>query len=228
MPRACNVAALIAVAIPFVVACRDVSAPTVASRPSAPSFDVITTEVERFVTDEEFALADADKVAGVCMKGTSSTNLVIKDANPATPSQPCPPAWTYTDKPSSIKLPVNWETEDKNRNGYVCVKYVGDVGTSKSVVKDDNLSTPSQPCPPSFTYVGKPPSGPKVDADDVAAADDDGDGMVCVNAVASGNFIVRDDNNATPSQPCPPSWYVFGAKGGGGADPAEPAQPAAD
>jgi hypothetical protein len=52
---------------------------------------------------------------------------------------------------------------------------------------------------------------------------------VCVNAAASGNFIVRDDNNATPSQPCPPSWFLYGGKSGEGpADPADPAEPAKD
>jgi hypothetical protein len=44
------------------------------------------------VSEEEFALADIDKAAGICVKGTSSTHRRMKDANAATPSQPCPPA----------------------------------------------------------------------------------------------------------------------------------------
>ena len=115
-------------------------------------------------------------------------------------------------------------TEDKNANGLVCIK---DLTNGKSIVKDDNAGTPSQPCPPAFSPVGKAPSGPKADAEDLQAADDDGDKLVCVNAVASGNFIVRDDNNATPSQPCPAGWAAVAVgKGDGGADPADPADPA--
>jgi hypothetical protein len=49
-------------------------------------------------------------------------------------------------------------------------------------------------------------------ASHLKAADDGVDGVVCVNAVASGNFIVPDDNNTTPSQPCAPGWYVHGGR----------------
>jgi hypothetical protein len=172
------------------------------------------------VTEEEFAIADVEKSIGICVKGTSSTNLLMKDANAATPSQPCPPAWQYMGKPQGIKINKQWFSEDKNENGTVCVKFVGD---SKTIVKDDNASTPSQPCPPSFSPVSvKAPPGPAAEAEDIAAADDDGDGMVCVNALGSGNFIARDDNDATPSQPCPPAWFLVGEKkGGDGPPPAE-------
>ena len=53
-------------------------------------------------------------------------------------------------------------------------------------------------------------------------ADDDDDAMVCVNALPSGNFIARDGNHATPSQPCPPAWAVVVATGSG-EDPGDPA-----
>lgn len=226
MSRARQVAAFIAIALPLAFACSDPSAPNgdASRRTTAPTFDLVITEIDRVVTEEEFALADVDKAGGICVKGTSSTNLLMKDANAATPSQPCPPAWQFVGKPMGIKIQKEWFTEDKNLNGTVCVKFVGD---SKTIVKDDNVNTPSQPCPPAFSPIGKAPAGPKVDAEDLAAADEDGDSMVCVNAMASGNFITRDDNNATPSQPCPPSWYVFD-KNGGAADPADPAEPGKD
>ena len=104
------------------------------------------------------------------------------------------------------------------------MKFVGD---DKTIVKDDSDATPSQPCPTSLYVAGGAPKGPKVNAEDLTAADADGDGIVCVNAVASGNFIVHDDNaDVTPSQPCPPAWFVYGAKTAGGGDgPAEPAEP---
>ncbi len=223
MSRARTLAALAVLVVPLGFACSDPSAPPDVRGLARTSFDLVTTEIDRTVSAEEFALADIDGTGGICVKGTSSTNLLMKDANAATPSQPCPPAWQFVGKPMGIKIQKEWFSEDKNANGTVCVKYVG---ADKTIVKDDNANTPSQPCPPSFSPVGKAPSGPKVDAEDVAAADDDGDGIVCVNAAASGNFIVRDDNNATPSQPCPPSWFVYGAKGGGGAEPpADPAEP---
>lgn len=175
-------------------------------------------EFERTVTEEDFALADIDKANGICAKGTSSGDLIMKDANPATPSQPCPPAWQFLGKPMAIKIQQEWFTEDKNANGQVCVKFVGD---NKTIVKDDNENTPSQPCPPAFEPVGKAPSGPKVSAEDLAEADENRNGLVCVNAVASGNFIVRDDNAATPSQPCPPAWYLHAGED----RPVEPGDP---
>ena len=228
MPRPRYVAFGFVLAAPL--ACSEPSAPTSVGtyQPAGPRFDLVTTEIERTVTAEEFAAADVEESIGICVKGTSSTNLLMKDANAATPSQPCPPAWQFIGKPQGIKINKEWFTEDKNQNGTVCVKFVGE---SKKIIKDDNANTPSQPCPPSYSPVSeRAPTGPAAEAEDIAAADDDGDGLVCVNALASGNFIARDDNDAiTPSQPCPPAWYVVGAKasgGGGGAEPAEPAQPA--
>jgi hypothetical protein len=202
----------------LLLACRDSGVEPVShvSRTrSAP--DLVAATVDRVITEEEFALADADKVAGICTKPTSSTNILMKDANAATPSQPCPAGWGPLSGPATLTVSYGWSTDDdKNGNGAVCVKFVGTDG--KAIVKDDNTATPSQPCPPSFTISGKI-SAPKVDADAVTAADDDGDKMVCVHALPSGNFIARDDNdNVTPSQPCPPAWAIVSASGG--TDPA--------
>jgi hypothetical protein len=215
---------VLAVVVPLGIACTEPSAPAAATRTTpGPSFDLVTIEIDREVTAEEFALADKDQTGGICVKGTSSDNLLMMDANAATPSEPCPPAWQFVGKPMGIKIRKEWYTEDKNANGLVCVKFVTD---TKTIVKDDNAGTPSQPCPPAFYAVGKTPSGPKVDADDLKTADGDGDGLICVNALGSGNFLARDDNDATPSQPCPPSWFLFGSNG---ADPgAEPAEPGKD
>ena len=210
----------IAVAVlPFALACSDTPRPTESARiVTRPSTDLVVTELDRVVTEEEFAIADKDKAAGICVKGTTSDHLLMKDANAATPSQLCPPAWQFVGKPTAIKIQKEWFSEDRNANGQVCVKFVGD---DKTIVKDDNEATPSQPCPAAFSPVGSAPKGPKVDAEDLKAADDDADGFVCVNAVASGNFIVHDDNNATPSQPCPAGWYLHGGK-----SEAEPEKPA--
>jgi hypothetical protein len=209
------------VALPLTLACSGEStvAPNVFT-PASPSLELVTTELDRVVTEEEFAIADKDKAAGICVKGTTSDHLLMKDANAATPSQPCPPAWQFVGKAAGIKIRKEWFSEDKNANGQVCVRFVGD---DKTIVKDDNEATPSQPCPAAFSPVGGAPAGPKVDAEDLKAADDDVDGLVCVNAVASGNFIVHDDNNATPSQPCPAGWYLHGGKGEGEAEPEKPA-----
>ena len=223
MSRARLLLTAAAALLPLVVACSDVSGPTETVRSAIkPTTDLVTTEIDRTVSEVEFAIADKDGAAGICFKGTSSTHVLMKDANAATPSQLCPPALEFLGKAGAIKVRKEWFSEDKNANGLVCVKFVGD---DKTIVKDDNAATPSQPCPSAFSAVGSAPAGPKVDAEDLTSADDDTDGMVCVNAVASGNFIVKDDNNATPSQPCPPGWYAYTGKGGGEVPPAEEAPP---
>jgi len=159
---------VLAVVVPLGIACTEPSAPAAATRTTpGPSLDLVTIEIDREVTAEEFALADKDQTGGICVKGTSSDNLLMMDANAATPSQPCPPAWQFVGKPMGIKIRKEWYTEDKNANGLVCVKFVTD---TKTIVKDDNAGTPSQPCPPAFYAVGKTPSGPKVDADDLKTA----------------------------------------------------------
>lgn len=218
--RPARIAAAIAIAVlPVTLACSgDAPVAPKVFTPASPLLELVTTELDRVVTEEEFAIADKDKAAGICVKGTTSDHLLMKDANAATPSQLCPPAWQFVGKPTAIKIRKEWFSEDRNANGQVCVKFVGD---DKTIVKDDNEATPSQPCPAAFSPVGSAPKGPKVDAEDLKAADDDADGFVCVNAVASGNFIVHDDNNATPSQPCPAGWYLHGGK-----SEAEPEKPA--
>ena len=211
---------------PALVACTDsaVAPESRASHVRSPTLDVLPTLIEYTVTAEEFSLADADKSGKACAKETSSANVLLKDANEATPSQLCPPAWQQLVAGTKVIIHNEWVDEDTNRNGQVCTK---PIGTDKTIVKDDNLATPSQPCPPAFsvTYVRKP-AGPKVDFDDVIAADDDRDRLVCVNALATGNFIARDDNNATPSQPCPPAWTVVaGSTNEGPSEPEGPAKP---
>ena len=125
MSRARMLAALAVLAIPLGFACSDPSAPPdITRRARGPSFDLVSTEIDRIVNEEEFALADIDKTGGICVKGTSSTNLLMKDANAATPSQPCPPAWQFVGKPMGIKIHKEWFTEDRNANGTVCVKFV--------------------------------------------------------------------------------------------------------
>ena len=222
MSRARLSAALAAFLLPLGIACHDPSAPAQGARPlGLPSLDLVITAIEVAVSAEEVALADKDGDNAICGKLTSSDNALLKDANAATPSQPCPAGWELLKTPKVTGTKGTY-TEDKNANGLVCIK---DLTNGKSIVKDDNTGTPSQPCPPAFLPYGKPPTGPKADAEDLQAADEDADHLVCVNAVASGNFIVRDDNNATPSQPCPAGWAAVNV-GKGGDDPADPADPA--
>ena len=98
--------------------------------------------------------------------------------------------------------------EDDNGNGNVCVK---EIAAGRFIVKDDNLQTPSQPCPPAYlmTTVGK--GGGEIPAGPASEADDNANGVVCIKIVpGSGDAIVRDDNPATPSQPCPPSYSAEG------------------
>ena len=91
MSRARLSAAIAAVLLPLGIACHDPSAPAGAGRPvGVPSLDLVITQIEVAVPAEEFALADKDGVAGICAKLTSSDNVLEKDANAATPSQPCP------------------------------------------------------------------------------------------------------------------------------------------
>lgn len=107
-----------------------------------------------------------DKTGGICVKGTSSTHILMKDANTATPSQPCPPAWEFLAVPAAIRIRKEWLSEDKNATGQVCVRFVGD---DKTIVKPDNEATPGRPYPAAFSPVGSMPAGPKVDAEDLVA-----------------------------------------------------------
>jgi len=112
---------------------------------------------------------------------------------------------------------------DENGNGAVCVKATP---SGRFLIKDDNLNTPSQPCPPSYGFTGKG-KGVKPNTE-WADEDDNGNGNVCVKEVAAGRFIVKDDNLATPSQPCPPAYMLTTIGRGGGEIPAGPASEADD
>jgi hypothetical protein len=190
---------------------------------ATPRFDLITVTTTVAVPAEEFALADENGNQLVCVKQTPTEQLLYKDDEAGTPSQPCPPSYQVVGFGQGIKVDKAWFSEDGNKNGVVCVKFLGN---GKEIVKDDNTATPSQPCPPAFNPVGK--SGAvkiKLPFDDMVAADDNANGSVCLKTwELTNNFIVHDDNLATPSQPCPPSFAVV--QYGGAAPPAEPAEPA--
>ena len=176
------------------------------------------------VPAEEFSLADENGNGLACVKQTPSEQLLYKDDEAGTPSQPCPPSYQAVGQGQAITVDKAWLTEDENRNGAVCVKLLAN---GKEIVKDDNTATPSQPCPPAFNLVGR--SGGKITIklpfDDLVAADDNENGTVCLKTwETTNNFIVHDDNTATPSQPCPPSFIVLTY--GGGAETEEPAEPA--
>ena len=163
---------------------------------------------EKPVPDGSFSEADENGNQAVCVKDTPSGQLLIKDDNLNTPSQPCPPSYAYTGKGKAVKINNDWLADDANANGNVCVK---EVAAGRFIVKDDNLATPSQPCPPAYllTTIGK--GGGGIPAGPASEADDNLNGLVCIHIVAgTGNAIVRDDNLATPSQPCPPSYSVEG------------------
>jgi hypothetical protein len=187
----------------------DMTSPT--PTPTDRSFTLITIEEEKTIPDAEFDLADEDKVLGICVKETPSGHLVLKDANAATPSQLCPPPFVAKVKGESIKIQKEWFLEDENRNGAICVK---ETGAGRWLVVDDNLNTPSQPCPPAYHSINPPEAPPhKIPGSLLAEADDNFNAMVCVHiADGSGNFVVRDDNLDLPGQPCPPSFFVENVK----------------
>ena len=194
--------------------------------PTTPQLELVSVTTTVAVPAEEFAVADENGNAVTCVKQTPSGQLLYKDDNPATPSQPCPPSYQVVGKVgSTIKVDTMWFTEDANENGVVCVKVLAN---GKEIVKDDNAATPSQPCPPSFNLMvlGKSPAVKvKIPLDDLLAADDNGNKTVCLKTwETTSNFIVHDDNTATPSQPCPPSFAVLPFNGA--ATPADPAEPA--
>jgi hypothetical protein len=167
-------------------------------------YSTVLTEIEKPVLEEEAALVDKDGDGLVCVKNTPSDHLVLKEANP-TPSQACPPSFLHKGKGSTIKWEKEWFSEDENRNGVICAKQTG---SGSWVVKDDSEATPSQPCPPAF-YVAGSVKPHKVPAEDLAAADDNRNGHICLKvAEGTGNFLIHDDNTATPSQPCPPAFAI--------------------
>ena len=182
---------------------------TITSSTSLPSMASFVTETEVLIADEDFAEADADASNGICVKDTPDGDLILRDANEQTPSQLCPPPFKYVGKAQPVKIIKEWLEEDANMNGVICVK---ETGNGRFIVKDDNLNTPSQPCPPAYAVMGggkKPPI--KLPFELLAAADDNGNHRVCLRAKESGSFIVKDDDLNLPSQPCPPAYSLEGA-----------------
>ena len=194
----------------FLVACAaDPSSPQRRSiQARGASADVAAPAAEKEIPDASFAAGDENLNGTVCVKDLPSGRLLLRDDNLNTPSQPCPPSYSLKGKGQAVKINGDWATEDDNANGNVCVK---EVAPGRYVVKDDNLQTPSQPCPPAFmvTTVGK--GGGDIPAGPASEADDNANGVVCIHIVdESGDAIVKDDNLATPSQPCPPAYSVVG------------------
>lgn len=170
-----------------------------------PQLELITVTALVTIPPEEFALADENANGLVCVKQTPSGQLLLRDDNAQTPSQPCPPSYRAENRGAQFEVDQTWFSEDENRNGAVCVKLLAN---GNEIVKDDNTATPSQPCPPAFNLVGKTP-GIKIPLADVIAADDNKNLTVCVKTwETTKNVMVRDDNTATPSQPCPPAFTV--------------------
>lgn len=103
-----------------------------------------------------------------------------------------------------IKIPEeDFKEADLNVNGLVCAK---DTPSSAIVLHDDNPQTPSQPCPPGFATYGR---GASIPIKGAPEGDDNQNGLVCLKETPNGK-IVRDDNPASPSQPCPPAFAVIG------------------
>jgi hypothetical protein len=100
---------------------------------------------------EEFSLADENGNNLACVNQTPSEQLLYKDDEAGTPSQPCPPSYQVVGKGQAIKVDKTWFTEDANRNGSVCLK-TWDM-TNDFIVHDDNTSTPSQPCAPALAVL---------------------------------------------------------------------------
>ena len=121
-----------------------------------------------------------------------------------------------------MNTPETWFTEDKNSNGMVCVKFLAN---GNEIVKDDSAATRSQPCPPAFNVIGTlNRATKKIPLDDLIADDGNQNGTACLKTWdTTNNFIVRDDNPATPSQPCPPAFIALAYSGAAPADPGEPA-----
>lgn len=197
-----------AIVLSFVACTSDPSGPQARSiRSGGASADVVAA-TEQQVPDASFTAGDENENGTICVKDTPSGHFLIRDDNLNTPSQPCPPSYAVIGKGKAVKNSGDWTAEDDNGNGAVCVK---EVAPGRFVVKDDNLQTPSQPCPPSFlpTTVGK--GGGDIPAGPASEADDNGNGVVCLHIVdGTGDAIVRDDNLATPSQPCPPAYSAVG------------------
>jgi hypothetical protein len=204
---------LTAIAAPMITGCAimlsacttDSGGPLVPRDGSA--FDLVAVTEDVVLPAVEFDFADEDRNGKACVKQTPSTHVVYKDDNEATPTQPCPPSFQSTVKGATLKMNKLWLSEDENGNRVVCVKFLGN---DKEIVKDDNVSTPSQPCPPAYNVAGATKQGtPTIPLDDLKATDDNYNSVVCMMTwETTKNFSLRDDNTATPSQPCPPAFLV--------------------
>ena len=103
--------------------------------PTTPQLELVTVTTTVAVPAEEFAVADENGNNVTCVKQTPSEQLLYKDDNPATPSQPCPPSYQVVGKVGlTIKVDKTWFTEDENKNGIVCVKVLAN---GNEIVKDD-------------------------------------------------------------------------------------------
>jgi hypothetical protein len=165
----------------------------------------LLVEVEKQVPDLDFDEADKDLNKMVCVKETPDGDLVLREENASTPSQLCPPPFLQIGKGGTLKFLKEYHDDDANLNGVVCVKLIG---VDKSIVKDDNEATPSQPCPPAFYEVSGKAIGKKVPFELAAEADDNFNGQVCLHVTTSGNFVAKDDDLSLPSQPCPPAYSL--------------------
>src|SRR5687768_15012857 len=58
-----------------------------------PELELITVTASVAIPPEEFALADENVNGLVCVKQILSGQLLFKDDNAQTPSQPCPPSY---------------------------------------------------------------------------------------------------------------------------------------
>jgi hypothetical protein len=84
---------------------------------TAPQFELVTITSMVAVPVEEFSLADENGNNLACVKQTPSEQLLYKDDEAGTPSQPCPPSYQVVGKGQAIKVDKTWFTEDANRNG---------------------------------------------------------------------------------------------------------------
>jgi hypothetical protein len=225
VPRMFQYRSITAVAVPVFlglgIACTEPATNPVAPLATALHLDVAAPGEEKPVPDGDVTEADENANGTVCSKGTSSGNVLSKDDNLNTPSQPCPPGFALIGKGGAVKIPADFSNEDDNLNGIVCWK---EKKPGVYIAKDDNLNTPSEPCPPSYNVMGAS-KGPQVPAEDIAEADDNDNGFVCVKVIESNNhFLLKDDNLNTPSQPCPPAYALEAAK----KKKKDPAPPAAE
>ena len=210
-------AVAVAAIVPSLTACsadpsgplsRSIRSGSASRDEAAPAAPAAPAEPEKPVSDPSFDAADDNGNGAVCVKDTPSGQLLIKDDNANTPSQPCPPSYAFTGKGQAVKINSEWLDEDDNGNKIVCVK---SLPSGRFLVKDDNLQTPSQPCPPAYMLASFTKQSGGIPAGPASEADDNGNGVVCIRIVeGTGDAIVKDDNLATPSQPCPPSYSVEG------------------